>query len=91
MTWLMMERGSIAALGTTINIPLPPGSGTGAYDYAFTTVVIPALRRFSPELILVSSGFDASFADPLGAVISLLKPMFNWIYIFFDLSVVNGD
>ena len=53
---------------TTINIPLPPGSGKGAYAYAFDTVIIPALHRFSPDMIFVSSGFDASYADPLGAM-----------------------
>jgi acetoin utilization deacetylase AcuC-like enzyme len=52
-----------------INVPLPPGSGTGAYEYSFHRVVVPALRRFKPDLIFVSSGFDASFADPLGAMI----------------------
>ena len=41
---------------TTINIPLPPGSGTGAYYYAFDKVVVPALARFQPDFILVSSG-----------------------------------
>ena len=54
---------------TTINIPLPPGSGKGAYEYAFDKVVIPALRRFSPDMIFVSSGFDASYADPLAAML----------------------
>jgi acetoin utilization deacetylase AcuC-like enzyme len=51
---------------TTINIPLPPGSGSGAYEYAFEKVVIPALERFKPDFILVSSGFDASYMDLLG-------------------------
>lgn len=37
----------------------------GAYEYAFDTVVIPALRRYAPELIIVGSGFDASIMDPL--------------------------
>ena len=60
------ERGGSDAIDATINIPLPPGSGVGAYSYAFERVVIPALDRFRPDLILVSSGFDASYADPLG-------------------------
>ena len=55
--------------GTTINIPLPPGSGSGAYKCVFDTIVIPALHRFKPDFILVSSGFDASYADPLSATI----------------------
>ena len=52
--------------GHNINIPLLPGSGIGAYEYALEGVVLPALRRFRPELIVVASGFDASFFDPLG-------------------------
>jgi acetoin utilization deacetylase AcuC-like enzyme len=62
------ETGGAGAEGTTINIPLPPGSGTGAYYYTFNQVVIPALKKFRPDLILVSSGFDASYADPLGSM-----------------------
>ena len=52
--------------GTNLNIPLPPGSGIAAYGLAFERVVVPALRRFRPELIIVASGFDASAYDPLG-------------------------
>jgi len=54
------------ARGTNLNIPLPPGGGIAAYGYAFERVVIPALRAFRPELIVVASGFDASSYDPLG-------------------------
>ena len=63
---LVEENGEGAGLGTAINIPLPPGSGNGAYEEAFTRVVVPALQRFQPELIIVASGFDASAWDPLG-------------------------
>lgn len=45
------------------------GCGKGAYQYAFERVVLPALEKFEPDLILVSSGFDASFADPLGSML----------------------
>ena len=60
------ENGEGAGKGYNINIPLPPGSGDGAYQAAFEQVVLPALRRFKPELIIVPSGFDASGVDPLG-------------------------
>ena len=55
--------GTGAGAGYNINIPLPPGSGIGAYTDAFTRVVVPALEAYLPELIIVSSGFDASFLD----------------------------
>mmetsp|Transcript_13903 Transcript_13903/g.24050 ORF Transcript_13903/g.24050 Transcript_13903/m.24050 type:complete len:397 (-) Transcript_13903:262-1452(-) len=54
------ERGQ-----TTINVPLPPGSGTGAYYYAMEKVVLPALRKFKPDFVFVSAGYDGSFCDPL--------------------------
>jgi acetoin utilization deacetylase AcuC-like enzyme len=63
------QIGGENAVGTNINIPLPPGSGTGAYEYAFSKVVIPAIDRFKPDFIFVSSGFDAAFCDPLASMI----------------------
>jgi acetoin utilization deacetylase AcuC-like enzyme len=59
------ERGTGAGEGTTLNVPLPPGSGNGAYVAVMEQVVVPALERFGPELILVACGFDANVLDPL--------------------------
>jgi acetoin utilization deacetylase AcuC-like enzyme len=58
--------GEGAGEGYNINVPLPPGSGHGAYLSAFERVVLPALDRFKPELIVVPSGFDAAAPDPMG-------------------------
>jgi acetoin utilization deacetylase AcuC-like enzyme len=52
-------------LETTVNVPLPAGSGDAAYLDAFARVVEPAVRRFDPQLLLVSAGFDAHAEDPL--------------------------
>ncbi len=60
------ERGAEAGFGYNLNIPLPAGSGHGAYIAAFEQVVLPALRAYKPDLIVVPSGFDGSGADPLG-------------------------
>ena len=60
------ERGGAGAEGTTLNVPIPPGSGRGAYFAALEEVVVPALERFKPELIVIASGFDAGGFDPLG-------------------------
>ena len=57
------------AAGTNLNIPLPPGSGHGAYLAAFDQVVLPALHRFRPQLIVVASGLDASAMDPMGRML----------------------
>jgi acetoin utilization deacetylase AcuC-like enzyme len=50
---------------TTVNVPLPAGSGDDEYARAWRERVEPAVRRFSPELVLVSAGFDAHHDDPL--------------------------
>ena len=59
------EVGAGAGEGYNLNIPLPPGSGVGAYVAAYERIVVPALRAFRPELIIVASGLDASIMDPL--------------------------
>ena len=51
---------------TTLNVPLQAGCGDAEYLDVFTRVVEPAVERFEPELVLVSAGFDAHTADPLG-------------------------
>ena len=63
---LVEESGEGEGAGTTINVPLPAGSGRAAYLAAMDRVVVPALERFGPDFILVACGFDASLNDPLG-------------------------
>ena len=60
------ERGEGPGLGANLNIPLPAGSGNGAYAAAMDDVILPALRAFAPDLIVVASGYDANLFDPLG-------------------------
>ena len=62
------DTGAGRGEGYNLNIPLPPGSGVGAYVATFERVVAPALRAFRPELILVASGLDASAMDPLASM-----------------------
>ncbi len=59
------ETGGPSARGATINIPMPPGSGHGAYLHAFDQIVVPALQAFAPDIILVSAGQDGGFYDPM--------------------------
>jgi acetoin utilization deacetylase AcuC-like enzyme len=63
------ENGAGRGRGLNLNLPLPPGCGDGAYRAAIERVVLPALQRARPELIVVASGFDASFLDPLGRML----------------------
>ena len=59
------ERGAGAGEGYNLNIPLPAGSGHDTYMHALEQLIVPALRAFAPELILVASGLDANAVDPL--------------------------
>ena len=59
------EIGNGEAAGTNVNIPLPPGSGDASYRAAYEALVVPALQKFGPEVIIVSSGWDAHIRDPL--------------------------
>jgi acetoin utilization deacetylase AcuC-like enzyme len=50
---------------TLLNLPFPPGYGDREYLEAFSEAVEPKVRRFAPDLLLVSAGFDAHVDDPL--------------------------
>ena len=60
------EVGSGDALGLTVNIPLPPGATGDVVRCALDEVAQPVIDRFAPDWVLVSCGFDAHRADPLG-------------------------
>ena len=59
------ECGGPRALGRTINIPLPPGTGDEGYMTAMERVVMPILRDFAPEVVINSAGQDNHFTDPI--------------------------
>jgi acetoin utilization deacetylase AcuC-like enzyme len=59
------ETGGGAARGTKVNIPLPAGSGDEEYLAVFEQVVVPVVKRFQPQLIMASAGYDNHWADPL--------------------------
>lgn len=59
------ETGTGEGEGTTINFPMAAGWGDEEYLRAFNEVLVPVARRFQPELILVSAGFDPHWADQL--------------------------
>jgi len=65
MTGEAHETGGGAGRGTTLNVPLPPGTGPDAYLARFDDVVLPAVEDFAPELVVVACGFDAHRDDPL--------------------------
>jgi acetoin utilization deacetylase AcuC-like enzyme len=64
--------------GNIVNAPLRAGDGGPQFREAFESVILPALRRHAPDLIVVSAGFDAHRADPL-ANINLVEEDYNWV------------
>ena len=59
------ETGRGAGAGTTVNIPLPAGCGDAEYQRVFEQIIVPAARRFQPQFILSSAGYDGHWDDPL--------------------------
>lgn len=63
-------RGEGKGHGFNVNIPLPPGAGHASYLEAMERIVLPELRRFRPEAIIVACGFDAAALDPLSRMLA---------------------
>lgn len=62
---------------TIVNAPLRPGDGGEAFREAVETVILPRLRDFRPDLLVISAGFDAHIRDPL-ASLNLVEADFAW-------------
>jgi acetoin utilization deacetylase AcuC-like enzyme len=68
---------SETGVGNICNAPLRPGDGGDLFREAFESRILPALRNFGPDLVLVSAGFDAHRDDPL-ANLELIEADFAW-------------
>lgn len=73
-TGLVSEHGA----GNVFNLPLAAGAGSAEFRAAYETTLLPALDRFSPQLVLISAGFDAHRLDPL-ANLQLETSDYAWI------------
>jgi acetoin utilization deacetylase AcuC-like enzyme len=69
------ETGVGAGAGATVNLPMEAGAVDEDYRIVFDQVILPVLRQFKPDLLLVSAGFDAHERDPLGGM-RLTTPAF---------------
>jgi len=74
----MTEVAPVAGQGTLLNLPLRVNVGDVGFQAMYTEIIIPALRRFRPQLILVSAGYDAHWADPLASM-NLSLNGYAWI------------
>jgi acetoin utilization deacetylase AcuC-like enzyme len=78
---LFPGTGSVSERGETnniVNAPLRAGDGGTQFREAFESVILPALRAHAPDLIIVSAGFDAHRADPLGNI-NLVEDDYAWV------------
>jgi acetoin utilization deacetylase AcuC-like enzyme len=71
-------RGTGAGAGYNLNVPLLPGGGHQTYVDAMECLVLPALHRYKPELIVVACGFDANGLDPLARML-LHSESYRWM------------
>ena len=65
-------------VGNIFNAPLRAGDGSAQFREAMTSVILPALDVFTPDLVLISAGFDAHHRDPLGSL-QLTEEDFAWV------------
>jgi acetoin utilization deacetylase AcuC-like enzyme len=87
----VQDMGGPTAIGTTINLPLPPHTGESGILFAMREIVMPILKDFQPEIIINSAGQDNHFSDPItnmnftahgyAELTTLLKP---------DIAVLEG-
>jgi acetoin utilization deacetylase AcuC-like enzyme len=64
-TGRLAETGTGAGDGTTLNLPVPPGTTGDVYLRAFDEVIAPVVERFAPTWLLISAGFDGHRDDPI--------------------------
>ena len=69
-TGMAENRGKGAGLAANLNIPLLPGSGHAAYLQAMDLLVLPALRAFRPDIVVIACGLDANALDPLARMLA---------------------
>jgi len=69
---------SETGVGNIVNVPLASGETGQKFREKYSTIILPALKQFNPDLILLSAGFDAHKDDPL-ASIQLEKSDYQWL------------
>jgi acetoin utilization deacetylase AcuC-like enzyme len=80
------EQGGPSAPNSAMNIPLPSGTGNGGYLHALREAVVPAIRAFSPDVIVIPSGFDASCFDPLGRMAVTARGFRDMTRVMLDIA-----
>jgi acetoin utilization deacetylase AcuC-like enzyme len=91
-TGLIHEMGAEMGAGSTLNVPLPFKLGDKGYEQIFAEVVIPAVQRWNPDLLLVSAGYDAHWLDPIGPMVLSTSGYNQLTRMLYDLAaeMCNG-
>ena len=98
------ETGVGAGMGSTLNVPLPAGTAAAEYRVAFSEALQQAFEQSTPDLVLVSAGYDCLAYDPLGGLPDALAGRVRFIgqpaeriaedglrvYRFFRFSASHG-
>ena len=85
------ETGTDAGRGYTVNIPMMPGATDEDYRRAFKQRIIPEVHRFAPQVVLVSTGYDAHVDDPIGNL-ALSDEIFSWMTeVVLDWADTHAD
>ena len=71
-------QSSETGVGNIINLPLSAGCNGATFRSEYQTKLLPAIKRFAPQLLLISAGFDAHRDDPL-ASLNLLEDDYRWV------------
>jgi acetoin utilization deacetylase AcuC-like enzyme len=79
LTGFADEVGEDEGLGYTVNVPLPYGTDNRIYLKAFNEIAVPIINQYRPQFILVSTGFDTHYTDPVG---NLSLSAFSYAKIF---------
>ncbi len=79
LTGFVDEVGEDEGQGYSVNVPLPYGTGDRIYLRAFNEIAAPIINQYKPQFILVSTGFDNHYADPVG---NLSLSAFSYAKIF---------
>jgi acetoin utilization deacetylase AcuC-like enzyme len=65
-------------VGNIVNVPLHSGESGESVRKKYSNIILPAVRAFKPELLLISAGFDAHKDDPL-AEVELVEDDYRWL------------
>lgn len=85
------EMGSGAGDGATLNLPMPAHTGDAAFERVYEELALRAVRRFEPELIIVSAGYDCHWRDPLAPMLMSVAGFTRLAQMVYDLAAEVCD